>query len=145
MLYIITIFINFQIHSTPPPPIIIILCKPLFFIEKSLIVMEWGTAEATGLGFVCFVVSTLVCSHPTELILGFFLFHIVYHILYHIYFFSILLPPPQTYYIYANILHRNFLHFTPPPAATAIVCISNARIPRVTSTTWGALTPPRVG
>ena len=39
--------------------------------------------ETTVLGFVCFII-TLVCCQPTELILGFFLFHK----------FSNLLPPP---------------------------------------------------
>ena len=43
----------------------------------------WSAAEATGLGFVCFVVITL---QPTELILGFFLFH-------KFYFYS---PPPPS-------------------------------------------------
>ena len=46
--------------------------------------MGCGAAEATGLGFVCFVVSTLVFCQPTELIWA-FLFRK----------FSILLPPLQ--------------------------------------------------
>ena len=67
---------------------------PLFLFQKFCItrspsnhdfthagVMRCGSAEATGLDFVCFVVSTLVCCQPTELIWA-FLFHK----------FSILLP-----------------------------------------------------
>ena len=57
--------ITFPSLFSPPPP--------------RAEVMGWSVAEATGLAFVCFVV-TLVCCQPTELILGFF----------------VSLPPPRT-------------------------------------------------
>ena len=65
--------------------------------------MGCGAAEATGLGFVCFVVSTVVCCQPTELILRFFV--------------PQLLQSPQVVclefqYLSANILHKfaSFIH-----------------------------------
>ena len=51
-----------------------------FFFLKILSVFTWvigcGAAEATGLGFVCLLLSTLVCYQPTELIWAYiFQFH----------------------------------------------------------------------
>ena len=57
---------------------------PLFFIVYVCWSDGMRAAEATGLGFVCFVVSTLMCCQPTELISGFFF----------VLNFPFLLPPP---------------------------------------------------
>ena len=54
------------------------------------------------------LLSTLVCCQPTELICAFFLFHNP--------------PPPHIVLISSshNILHRNFLRFTPHPQVSVM-------------------------
>ena len=48
----------------------------LFLIHIFILrVMGCGAAEVTGLVFFVLLLSTYVCCQPTELILGFFLFH----------------------------------------------------------------------
>ena len=81
------------------------LVTPLFLLHK---LPPYGTAEATGLGCVCFVV-IIPRVLSTELILGLLFKH--FPIIFFIEISFVLLPPPPPH---ANILHRNFLlPFTP--------------------------------
>ena len=72
-----------------PPFLLLLVPFPHFDIPPSIDfmmpTMGRGAAEATGLGFVCLLLSTLVCC---QLILGFF-------VSYFIQFYPVLLPPPQ--------------------------------------------------
>ena len=77
-----------SVHITSPPGMFYGFCQGVSCFLKTIIDKYWnpGAAEATGLGVVCFVVSTLVCCQPTELILGGGGFEIK--------IFQFLLPPP---------------------------------------------------
>mgnify|MGYP003571746643 CR=1 FL=1 len=74
--------------------ILLMYVPPLFLFQFHP--MGCGAAEATGLGFVCFVVINPCVLSANRVDLGFFLFHK----------FPILLPPPPLFYFFEAICSR---------------------------------------
>ena len=117
----------------------------------SMLPMGFGAAEATSLGFVCFVVINPRVFSANRVDLGFFCFIIFqfYWIMFVLFFSTLVcfpnaLPTGLILFLYANILHWNILRFNPPPPPRSTSTLKLASACRSLHNSPNSRKPPRV-